>query len=128
MKELRFSAASRQRDLENVLALLTEALEETAEGRDASQDLIAQARSLRIQELNSAALSTERNERIFTQIEDAVAMSLEPLDAMFRAAGLPTDSIFGYGAPWLFGPRRAFDTDHLFHVKRHARPRVTARQ
>jgi murein DD-endopeptidase MepM/ murein hydrolase activator NlpD len=38
-------------------------------------------------------LDAERNERIFTQIEDAVAMSLEPLDAMFRAAGLPTDSI-----------------------------------
>ncbi|MCV2876808.1 DUF5930 domain-containing protein [Rhodobacteraceae bacterium XHP0102] len=88
-----FSAASRQRDLEHVLALLTEALEETAEGRDTSQDLIAQARS-QIQELEfQAALSAERNERIFTQIEDAVAMSLEPLDAMFRAAGLPTDSI-----------------------------------
>ena len=87
------SAASRQRDLEQVLALLTEALQETAEGRDTTHDLIAEART-QIQDLEfQAALSAERNERIFTQVEDAVAMSLEPLDAMFRAAGLPTDSI-----------------------------------
>jgi murein DD-endopeptidase MepM/ murein hydrolase activator NlpD len=32
---------------------------------------------------------------VFRQIEDAVAMSMEPLDEMFRAAGLPTDQIIG---------------------------------
>ena len=38
-------------------------------------------------------LEQERNERIFSQIEDAVQTSLEPIDEMFSAVGLPTDSI-----------------------------------
>ena len=38
-------------------------------------------------------LEAERNERIFTQIEEAVATSLTPIDEMFSAVGLPTDSI-----------------------------------
>jgi hypothetical protein len=42
-----------------------------------------------------SALASERQERVFRQIEDAVAMSMEPLDEMFRAAGLPTDQIIG---------------------------------
>jgi murein DD-endopeptidase MepM/ murein hydrolase activator NlpD len=43
----------------------------------------------------SSALASERQERVFRQIEDAVAMSMEPLDEMFRAAGLATDQIIG---------------------------------
>ena len=38
-------------------------------------------------------LEAERNERIFSQIEDAVNTSLAPIDEMFTAVGLPTDSI-----------------------------------
>ncbi|MDU8945048.1 DUF5930 domain-containing protein [Ovoidimarina sediminis] len=38
-------------------------------------------------------LAEERNDRIFRQLEEAVSISLEPLDDMFRQAGLPADSI-----------------------------------
>ncbi len=38
-------------------------------------------------------LMEERNDRIFQQLEEAVSISLEPLDDMFRQAGLPADSI-----------------------------------
>ncbi len=35
----------------------------------------------------------ERNDRIFTQLEDAVSLSISPLDGMFRAAGMSTERI-----------------------------------
>ena len=35
----------------------------------------------------------ERNDEIFRQLEEAVAISVEPLDAMFRKAGLDTDRL-----------------------------------
>ncbi len=89
------TAATRERELARTLAYLTEALEETAHQRDESRALMAEARS-EVEALNfAAALASERQERVFRQIEDAVAMSMEPLDEMFRAAGLATDRIIG---------------------------------
>ncbi|MEY8840449.1 DUF5930 domain-containing protein, partial [Cribrihabitans sp. XS_ASV171] len=38
-------------------------------------------------------LMRERNDQIFRQLEEAMAISVEPLDKMFRSAGMPTDSI-----------------------------------
>ena len=35
----------------------------------------------------------ERNDRIFSQLEDAVSLSLTPIDGMFKAAGMSTDRI-----------------------------------
>jgi murein DD-endopeptidase MepM/ murein hydrolase activator NlpD len=81
--------------LASTLAYLTEALEATAHERDESRELMAAAMS-EVEALNfAAALASERQERVFRQIEDAVAMSMEPLDEMFRAAGLATDQIIG---------------------------------
>jgi chromosome segregation ATPase len=89
------TAAARERELGQTLAYLTEALEATAHERDESRELMAAAMS-EVEALNfSAALASERQERVFRQIEDAVAMSMEPLDEMFRAAGLATDQIIG---------------------------------
>jgi murein DD-endopeptidase MepM/ murein hydrolase activator NlpD len=89
------TAAARERELAQTLAFLTEALEETAHERDESRQLMADAMS-EVESLNFAsALASERQERVFRQIEDAVAMSMEPLDEMFRAAGLATDQIIG---------------------------------
>ena len=87
------TAAGRQRDMEQTLAFLAEALEDTATERDdAHEDMeVAHAEVDRLE--FEAELAAERNERIFTQIEEAVAMSLEPLDNMFRSAGMPTDQI-----------------------------------
>ncbi|MGP1355055.1 DUF5930 domain-containing protein [Roseicyclus sp.] len=89
------TAASRERELARTLAYLTGALEDTAVQRDESLTRMAEAQS-EVEELNfAAALAAERQERVFRQIEDAVAMSMEPLDEMFRAAGLATDQIIG---------------------------------
>ena len=35
----------------------------------------------------------EQNDQIFRQLEEAMTVSVEPLDKMFRAAGMPTDRI-----------------------------------
>jgi murein DD-endopeptidase MepM/ murein hydrolase activator NlpD len=89
------TAAARERELARTLGYLTEALEATASQRDESRQLMAEART-EVEALNfESALASERQERVFRQIEDAVAMSMEPLDEMFRAAGLPTDQIIG---------------------------------
>ncbi|MCU4651753.1 DUF5930 domain-containing protein [Roseibacterium sp. SDUM158016] len=89
------TAAARERELARTLAFLTEALEDTAEERDLSLTQMAEARS-EVENLQfAAALSSERQERVFRQIEDAVSMSMEPLDEMFRAAGLATEQIIG---------------------------------
>lgn len=39
------------------------------------------------------ALMKEQNDQIFRQLEEAMTVSVEPLDKMFRAAGMPTDQI-----------------------------------
>lgn len=89
------TAAARERELSRTLAYLTEALEQTAHQRDESIALMAEAKD-EVEALNyAAALAEERQERVFRQIEDAVTMSMEPLDEMFRAAGLQTEQIIG---------------------------------
>jgi murein DD-endopeptidase MepM/ murein hydrolase activator NlpD len=39
------------------------------------------------------ALMKEQNDQIFRQLEEAMSVSVAPLDKMFRAAGMPTDRI-----------------------------------
>lgn len=86
-------AARSLRDLDQTVGFLTQALAQTAQSRDAAQTAYAEARA-RVQDMEFAsALANERNARIFSQIEDAVAMSMEPLNEMFNSAGLPTETI-----------------------------------
>lgn len=80
-------------DLTGTVALLTDALEETAAERDAAI-AAAQLAEAETEELAfEARLRDERNNQIFTQLEEAVTVSLEPLDKMFSAAGMSTDNI-----------------------------------
>ncbi|MBF9036262.1 peptidoglycan DD-metalloendopeptidase family protein [Rhodobacterales bacterium HKCCE2091] len=88
-----FSAASRQRDLEATLEMLTAALSDAALERDGASAAEHEAYAMVDQLQFEADLARERNQRIFSQIEDAVAMSMEPLQDMFDATGLPTDQI-----------------------------------
>jgi murein DD-endopeptidase MepM/ murein hydrolase activator NlpD len=84
---------ARLREVEATVDLLADALGDTAEERDEITLLAADA-ALRIEEMElENKLAEERNDRIFRQIEEAVAISLEPLDEMFRQANLPADSI-----------------------------------
>lgn len=75
--------------------LVAQALADTAAERDAMQQFVDDAETQLADMEFERQLVDERNERIFTQIEDAVAVSMEPLSEMFSAAGLPTESILG---------------------------------
>jgi ABC-type transporter Mla subunit MlaD len=122
------TAASRERELARTLGFLTEALQTTASERDESRQLMAEALN-EVEALNfQSALASERHERVFRQIEDAVAVSMEPLDEMFRAAGLPTDQIIGQVRATYSGQGRSADAHHHVHPWRGTRRDVAARQ
>ena len=84
---------TRMSDLETTLDFLSVALGDIAVERDEMQLYVAEAESALDRVALDARLGDERNERIFSQIEDAVETSLTPIDNMFSAVGLPTDSI-----------------------------------
>jgi murein DD-endopeptidase MepM/ murein hydrolase activator NlpD len=75
------------------MEFLSNALAETAAERD---QVRADAQSA-LQERDSLEmeikLMDERNNQIFRQLEEAVTVSVAPLDKMFRNAGMPPDSI-----------------------------------
>lgn len=85
--------AGRAKDIEQTLEILTDALGQTAQTRD--QMVLAAIASKA--EADAIALEKrlleERNDEIFTKLEEAVSVSMEPLDKMFRAAGLSPDSV-----------------------------------
>ena len=72
---------------------LSEALARTAKERDQvivdAQDALLQADEMSQQ----IALMREQNDTIFRQLEEAMTVSVAPLDKMFRNAGMPTDRI-----------------------------------
>jgi murein DD-endopeptidase MepM/ murein hydrolase activator NlpD len=72
---------------------LADALARTAAERDEvvadAQDALRQADELALE----IALMKENNDQIFRQLEEAMTVSVAPLDKMFRTAGLPTDRI-----------------------------------
>ncbi len=80
-------------ELAATVGFLTDALNETAGQREKSA---ADAVTANV-EVDRLALELrlieERNDRIFGQLEEAVTVSMEPLDEMFRAAGMPTERI-----------------------------------
>lgn len=85
--------AGRHRDMERTLQVVTAALDATAAERDSAIETAEAARD-QVAELEfEAELAAERNERIFSQIEEAVALSLEPLNTLLSNTGLPADSI-----------------------------------
>ncbi|MDJ0629056.1 MAG: DUF5930 domain-containing protein [Rhodobacter sp.] len=80
-------------DGDSALDFLTAALHSAADERDTMAMLAAEAK-LTAQEVElERRLLEERNNQIFTQLEDAVSVSLDPLDKMFSSAGLSADSI-----------------------------------
>lgn len=92
---------------QDTVAFLTTALNDTAAERD---QLMKDAQSAQnySQELElELRLTQERNEQIFRQIEEAMVVSIEPLNKLFKAAGMNPDRILdavrsgysGYGGP-----------------------------
>ncbi|MDJ0857686.1 MAG: DUF5930 domain-containing protein [Dinoroseobacter sp.] len=84
---------ARIRDLEETLGFLTAALGQTAEDRDTLDLEYARAMAEVEDLLLTAQLSEERNDRIFQTLEEAVSVSVEPLEEMFRQVGLSPDRI-----------------------------------
>jgi len=86
--------SSEQMDLmAGMIDRLTERLAETASERDERLAMAEQAISQSEEMALEIRLMEERNDQIFRQLEEAMAVSVEPLDKMFRAAGMPTDRI-----------------------------------
>ncbi len=78
---------------DDTLNFLTAALQDAAQQRD---DTIANAEDALVHADEMAyqiRLMQDQNEQIFTQLEDAMTISVKPLDKMFRDAGLNTDSL-----------------------------------
>nr|WP_254444586.1 M23 family metallopeptidase [Ruegeria arenilitoris] len=75
------------------MAFMTDALVRTAQERDMiaanAQGALDQRDELELE----IRLMQERSDEIFRQLEDAMVISVEPLDKMFRQAGMPTDRI-----------------------------------
>jgi murein DD-endopeptidase MepM/ murein hydrolase activator NlpD len=84
---------TRMSDLETTLDFLSAALGDIAVERDEMQMYVAEAETALDRVAMDIRLADERNERIFSQIEEAVETSLKPIDTMFSSVGLPTDSI-----------------------------------
>ncbi len=75
------------------LGFMTDVLEDTARERD---QILADARSAldaRAELELEIELMQDRNDQIFRQLEEAMSISVAPLDKMFRSAGMPTDRI-----------------------------------
>jgi murein DD-endopeptidase MepM/ murein hydrolase activator NlpD len=87
------TAASRQEELERTLGFMTSALHNTSEQRDGAAVMVADAAGELARMQFEASLTAERSERIFAQIEDAVSLSMEPLDELLRTVGVPTESL-----------------------------------
>lgn len=81
------------REMETTVDVLSAALADIANERD---DMVVDAYQARAQAETlevELKIMEEKNDRIFSQLEDAMTLSVEPLDKMFRAAGLPVDSL-----------------------------------
>jgi len=80
---------------DSTVNLLSDVLAETAAERDQiardAEFAITQAEELELE----LRLQQERNDQIFRQLEEAMLVSVEPLDRMFRAAGMNPDTLIG---------------------------------
>lgn len=87
------SPEARAKDAQVTLAFMNSALGRTARERDRMETEASAAR----EETAAVKLAKReielRNEAIFSRLEEAVAVSMEPLDTMFRAAGLSPDDL-----------------------------------
>ena len=76
------------------LAFMTSALADTAEERDRILNEARYALDARDEMELEMKLLQDQNDQIFRQLEDAMTISMAPLDEMFKSAGLPTDRLF----------------------------------
>lgn len=80
-------------ELTGTLDFVTDALAEMATERDSLEEEADTAVQLAGDLDLELRLMEERNDEIFAQLEDALTISVEPLDEMFRTAGLDPDEL-----------------------------------
>jgi len=112
-------------DLEMTLSFMSDTLAGTASERDQA-NLAANAAQDQYAEIDAQLQELElRNDEIFRKLEDAMTISVKPLDRMFRNAGLNTNSLLktvrrGYsGQGGALSPLR-FTTTHSALTNRSA--------
>ena len=87
------SDVARLAEFESTIGVLAHALDNTADHRDTVLAEAAETQAFAEDVLLEAQLRDDRNEKIFSQLEDALTISVKPLDQMFRKAGLNTDTL-----------------------------------
>ena len=87
------SAEDQSRDVSSTLAIMTEALGSTAAERDRVADEARKTAELAEKVAQEKRLIEARNDEIFAELEEAVTVSIEPLNKMFRAAGMSPDNL-----------------------------------
>lgn len=83
----------RLKDLENTLAFLTDALQSTATERDVIALDSANAQQSIKDLQHERLLDQDKSDRILSQLEDALTVSVQPLNDMFQAVGLNADNL-----------------------------------
>ncbi|MCP3970500.1 MAG: peptidoglycan DD-metalloendopeptidase family protein [Rhodobacteraceae bacterium] len=85
--------ATTSADATATLDFLTTALHGAASERDTMAAIAAEAKLAADAIAHEKRLLEEKNDAIFSQLEEAVSVSLEPLDQMFNSSGLSSESI-----------------------------------
>jgi murein DD-endopeptidase MepM/ murein hydrolase activator NlpD len=80
-------------EMADTIDFVTEALADTAAERDGVATVAQEATQLAGDLDLELRLMKEHNDEIFRQLEDALEISVEPLDKMFRTAGLDPDNL-----------------------------------
>lgn len=83
----------REQDREATLAYLAEALGGTAQERDQMETAVEKSAEQVEAVIAEKRALQRRNDEIFAKLEEAVTVSMEPLDEMFREAGLSPDDL-----------------------------------
>ena len=94
--------AARAKDTATSLDIVAEALQSAASERDVMARVADTARTEAQTIAREKRALEDRNHEIFTKLEEAVTVSMEPLNKMFRAAGLNPEEVLrqvrrGYG-------------------------------
>ena len=78
--------------VERLVAILEQTTAERDQVLAQTQDIISHTDELKLE----LQLTEEKNQRIFRQLEDALTISVQPLDKMFRTVGLNTETLLEY--------------------------------
>ena len=87
------SATAARREADATVDVLTAALADAAAERDGLAGTVARREAELAEMALDARLARERNDRIFARLEEAVSVSIAPLEGMFSAAGVPPQEI-----------------------------------